>query len=271
MDEHRSMRVLVTNDDGIASPGLSALARAIQRAGHETLVVAPSEDRSGSSASLGRIVPKNRMRVDPVELTDGATSLPACTMDAPPGLIVMAAVLGAFGDPPDVVVSGINLGPNTGHSILHSGTVGAVLTAQNFGASGLAVSLCEGDRWWTDTACPLAIEVLGWLANAPRRSVLNLNVPGLSPDDVGELCWATLDAFGSVRAVVESGTRGLQFEFKATNAELDPASDTALLADGHPTLTALEGLGVVEPGRFVHRPEAISARLTAPISNGASR
>jgi 5'-nucleotidase len=271
MGDERRVRVLVTNDDGIASPGLTALAVAVQQAGHDTLVVAPTEDRSGSSASLGRIVPKNRLSVRAVDMAEGPDRVEACTMDAPPGLIVMAAVLGAFGDPPEVVVSGINLGPNTGHSILHSGTVGAVLTAQNFGASGLAVSLCEGDRWWTDTAAALAVQVLGWLTSAPRRSALNLNVPGLAQDDLGELRWATLDQFGSVRAVVESVTSGLQFEFKATNAELDPASDTALLADGHPTLTALAGLSVVEPGQVVRRPEAISARLTAPAANRSSR
>jgi 5'-nucleotidase len=194
----------------------------------------------------------------------GSASIDACAIDAPPGLIAMAAVLGAFGDPPDVVASGVNLGPNTGHSILHSGTVGAVLTAQNFGASGLAVSVAEGDRWWTETAAVLAAEVLGWLSEAPRRTALNLNVPPVPVDQLGPLRWATLDRFGSVRAAVESVDGGLQFEFRDTSARLDPTSDTALLAAGHPTLTALAGLGVVQPGEVVNRPEEITARLTLP-------
>jgi 5'-nucleotidase len=255
------MRLLLTNDDGIASPGLAALAGALIRAGHDTMVVAPQQDRSGSSASLGRVTPEHRLAVEPVEIEYGTDRIDAHTMDAPPGLIAMAGVLGAFGPPPEVVVSGINLGPNTGHSILHSGTVGAVLTGQNFGASGLAVSLAEGDRWWTETACSLALDVLGWLEEAPRRTALNLNVPALPSDELGDLQWATLDEFGSVRAAVESVEGGLQFEFRATGADLDPDSDTALLAAGHPTLTALAGLQMVPPGESVHRPP-ITARLT---------
>jgi 5'-nucleotidase len=254
-------RLLLTNDDGIASPGLAALAAALIKAGHDTKVVAPQQDRSGSSASLGRVAPENRLAVEPVEIEYGTDCINAYTMDAPPGLIAMAAALGAFGEPPEVVVSGINLGPNTGHSILHSGTVGAVLTGQNFGTSGLAVRLAEGDRWWTETACAVALNVLAWLADAPRRTALNLNVPALPAEDLRELQWATLDEFGSVRAAVESVEGGLQFEFRATGADLDPDSDTALLAAGHPTITALAGLQMVPPGESVHRPP-ISARLT---------
>ncbi|HEY1280211.1 MAG TPA: 5'/3'-nucleotidase SurE [Acidimicrobiales bacterium] len=265
----RSLRVLVTNDDGIASPGLVALAGAIQAAGHETFVVAPADDRSGSSASLGRVVPQDRIRVQPVDLRANGDAVRACSMKAPPGLIAMAAVLGAFGDPPDVVASGVNLGPNTGHSILHSGTVGAVLTAQNFGSSGLAVSLVESDRWYWETAAAIAVEVLTWLAEAPRRTALNLNVPARPAADLQPLTWATLDTFGSVRAAVASVEGGLQFEFRDTKADLDPASDTALLAAGHPTLTALAGLCTVAPGTVVRRPEEITARLTeSPSSTG---
>jgi 5'-nucleotidase len=270
MTDHRRLRVLVTNDDGIDSPGLVALAAAIQAAGHQTVVVAPEDDRSGSSASLGRIVPQDRIKVRPVEMVSGDTSIDACAIHAPPGLIAMAAVLGAFGDPPDVVASGMNLGPNTGHSILHSGTVGAVLTAQNFGASGLAVSLAEGDQWYTDSAAQLAITVLAWLAKAPRRTALNLNVPGRPPNELAPLRWATLDEFGSVRAAVASVKGGLQFEFRDTRAELDPESDTALLAAGHPTLTALAGLGTVPPGAVVRRPEEITARLTVGARTGSA-
>jgi 5'-nucleotidase len=263
------MRILVTNDDGIESPGLAALAGAIQQAGHDTLVVAPEDDRSGASASLGRIVPRDRVQVRPVEMKWGSTPIDACTIAAPPGLIAMAAILGAFGEPPDVVASGVNLGPNTGHSILHSGTVGAVLTAQNFGASGLAVSVAEGDQWWTESAARIAVDVLAWIADAPRRTVLNLNVPALPPDQLGPMRWATLDSFGAVRAAVESVTGGMQFEFRDTDADLDPESDTALLAAGHPTLTALAGLGVVQPGEVVDRPDEIVARITVPAATSA--
>ena len=123
----------------------------------------------------------------------------------------MAGRLGAFGDPPDIVVSGINAGLNTGHSVLHSGTVGAALTAQNFGSSALAVSTEPTDPWHWDTACEYAEAAISWLvANAPASTVLNLNVPGRPRDEVLGLRWAQLDRFGSVRAATYDSERGLQ-------------------------------------------------------------
>jgi 5'-nucleotidase len=134
------MKVLVTNDDGVQSTGLHVLARTLVDAGYDVVVAAPDGERSGSSAAIGHIGVGTPIAADPVALPllDGV----ACyAVDGPPGLCVLAARLGGFGDPPDLVVSGINPGCNTGRAVLHSGTVGAALTAANFGVSGLAVSL----------------------------------------------------------------------------------------------------------------------------------
>ena len=135
------MRILVTNDDGVDSPGIHALAAALVADGHDVLVVAPDRrpqrrrclDRSAASAAGPR-------------RWNGAcgTSSPTCRctrIDAPPATAVFAACLGAFGDLPDLVASGINPGANTGHLVLHSGTVGATLTAAGYGIPGLAVSI----------------------------------------------------------------------------------------------------------------------------------
>ena len=115
------MRILVTNDDGISSPGLGALAGAVAAAGHQPVVVAPSTDWSGASACLGPIDDPGRVAVDEVRvgLTDGE-SLIGFSVAAPPALITMLASLGGFGDPPKAVVAGINRGPNTGRSTLFS-------------------------------------------------------------------------------------------------------------------------------------------------------
>jgi 5'-nucleotidase len=160
----------------------------------------------------------------------------------------MAACLGAFGDPPDAVVSGINAGPNTGHAILHSGTVGAALTAATFGVSALAVSMEVSDPMWWETACDLVEPALERLCAAPVGTVLNLNVPALPLDRPPELRWAHLDRFGSVRiAVAGTGEHGLQMEYRATGIDLDPQSDTALLERGFATITAIEGVAEISP------------------------
>jgi 5'-nucleotidase len=236
------VRVLVTNDDGIGSAGLQALAARLAR-DHELIVVAPARDMSGASAAIGRL-DLHGIAVTPVtlpEVEDG----PCYSLDGPPGLAVMAARLGAFGQPPDVVVSGINAGLNTGHSILHSGTVGAALTAQSFGSSAVAVSLAPGASWHWATAAEFAALTLEWVERvAPVRTVLNLNVPGVPIDEVRDLRWARLDRFGLVRAAVADTEHGrLQVQFRSGEVEPDPGRDTALVGAGHATLTALSGVG----------------------------
>jgi len=237
------MRVLATNDDGIDSPGLHAMARALADLGHEVTVAAPDHDSSGASASIGRIRADERIDVAAVSIPDVA-AVPAFSVAGPPGLAALAARLGAFGEVPEIVVSGINAGVNTGHSILHSGTVGAVLTARNFGASGLAVSVEARKPWCWDTACRYMEAPLDILEGAPAATVLNLNVPAREPDEVRGLRWASLDRFGSVRVALgeQSSETGLQMEFRTTGASLDPQSDTALVEDGWATLTALTGI-----------------------------
>src|SRR4051812_1130506 len=241
------MRVLVTNDDGIEAEGLHVLAAYLEKSGHEIVIAAPDGDMSGTGAAIGVLHAGASIDVRRVEV-------PGCTAEAwsvggPPGLCVVAARLGAFGEPPDLVVSGINAGLNTGRAILHSGTVGAALSAQNFGAKGLAVSVQSGDPWRWDTAASFAVDVLDTLIDAPARSVLNLNVPSLPRDEVKGIRWARLAAFGAVRAAIEpaQGTGTVQVELRAVDEVLPPDTDTALCEAGYATLTAIVGIAEAWP------------------------
>jgi 5'-nucleotidase len=237
--------VLLTNDDGVGSPGIQALAGSLAAAGEDVLVVAPCDDMSGTSASIGRLDPAMPIEVVRVELA-GAPGVPAYGIRAAPAVAVLAARLGAFGTPPEVVVSGVNAGLNTGHSILHSGTVGAVLTAQNFGGCGIAVSVEPSEPWHWDTACAFAHVGLAVLRDAPERTVVNINVPARAEAAVDGMRWASLDRFGTVRAAVTPvGEASLQFEYRETGADLDPECDTALVAAGYVTFTALVGIQTV--------------------------
>jgi 5'-nucleotidase len=185
--------------------------------------------------------------VEKVEMP-GCDGIAAYAIDGPPGLCVCAGRLGAFGDPPDFVVSGINPGCNTGRAILHSGTVGAALTAQSFGCSALAVSVDVSDPWRFDTAALVAVDVLPMLLDAPPRSVLNLNVPAVDYEDVIGVRWARLAAFGSVRAAIaESADGGLQFELRATGVAAPADSDQGLIDAGFASLTTLVGVAEAWP------------------------
>jgi 5'-nucleotidase len=241
------VRLLVTNDDGIDAEGLHVLARALADADHDVVVAAPDCDASGSGAALGVFHADSHIDVKRVEIADCAA--PAWAVSGPPGLCTLAARLGAFGTPPDIVVSGINAGLNTGRAILHSGTVGAALTAQNFGAKGLAVSVQAAEPWRWDTAAAIALEVLELLIEAPARSVLNLNVPALAREDIEDVRWARLAAFGSVRAAIGEiqADGALQIELQATDEQLPLDTDTALCAAGYATLTTLVGIAEAWP------------------------
>lgn len=249
------MRYLVTNDDGVGAPGIAAMARAMVAAGHDIVVAGPIEDRSGSGAAIGPVHIGEGIRYERVPI-DGIDE-PAFGLDGPPALAVLAARLGGFGPPPDIVVSGINPGPNTGRSVLHSGTVGAALTGANFGVSALAVSIGTGDPVYWDTAAELAIAVLAWLDDAEAKTVINLNVPNVPIGSVLGVRSARLAPFGTVRTAIVGQTDGhLELELRATEEELSADTDTALVNAGYAAVTSIVGIRASgEPDVAVHLDE----------------
>lgn len=264
------MRLLVTNDDGVLAPGIAALATALVGAGHDVVVAAPADDRSGASAAIGGMRADESLQLQRIEL-EGLAGGECYSVAASPALIVIAACLGGFGDPPDLVVSGINAGANTGRAVLHSGTVGAALTAANFGRSGLAVSLAAGDPPHWSTAAELAMTAVDWVAGEAPCTVVNLNVPNVCLDDVRGVGHGFLAPFGTVRAAIVNGRDGLQMELGADGeastpgtegrADAPDGSDTALVLAGWASVTLLTGVGSLEC------PEAATAlerRLPTP-------
>ncbi len=235
----RQTTVLITNDDGIESEGLRLLALAALEAGMRPVVAAPMTDTSGASASITSTETDGRVLFEPRELA-GLEDCQVYAVAALPAYISLVAVRGGFGDPPDFVLSGINNGPNTGHAILHSGTVGAALTAAGQGVTSLAVSLGVGGEQNFPTAAALAREVLPSLASAPAGTVLNLNVPDVEPGAVRGVREAPLASFGAVQTnILESGKGYVVTGMSEIDVSTEPDSDAALLAAGWATLTAL--------------------------------
>jgi 5'-nucleotidase len=235
------MRALITNDDGVQSRGINTLTRVAVAAGLDVTVAAPHEERSGSSAALSALEQDGRLLVKdhPLEGLDGVS---AVSVQASPALIVFAAARGAFGDPPDVVLSGINHGPNTGQAILHSGTVGAALTAATHGFPALALSFATSRPTHWDTAASFAARALEWfLGHAEQAYVLNVNVPDIPADQVRGLRAGGLASFGAVQAKVgERGQGYVTMTFEEIDTEPDPDTDLALLRQGWASATALQ-------------------------------
>ncbi|MBB5787900.1 5'/3'-nucleotidase SurE [Jiangella mangrovi] len=247
-------RTLVTNDDGVDAPGLRVLAGVARDLGLEVVVAAPAVQFSGSSASIvAGLEDRDRIALDRRRL-EGLDDVLTYAVGAAPGLISLIAAYGAFGDPPDVVLSGVNHGANVGRAILHSGTVGAALTAGINGARGLAVSLDVGlaaefglerpdhEPHWA-TAADLAGRMLPFLLDQRPGTVLNLNVPDRDPGDVAALRTAPLAEFGIVQTTM---TEHADDHIRLTVTDMSdppaPGTDAALLADGHAVVTAVRSV-----------------------------
>ena len=242
------MRVLVTNDDGIDSEGMHALARMAERAGHDAFIVAPNFDASGTGASLGPLSRKDDIVYNKHVIDDFNGE--AYSINGPPALCVIVGHLEAFGPAPDLVLSGVNPGLNTGRSTLHSGTVGAALTAQNFGSKGLAVSLHSEDEslpWLWETAVSSAEFCLPIIESAKPKTILNVNVPGLPVGAMKGFKWARLAPFGAQRSALNSDGKGnLNFGLVETEYEPDNETDLGVVLNGYTAITLIQGLS---PGR----------------------
>jgi 5'-nucleotidase len=129
--------ILLTNDDGIQSPGLWAAAEALSRLGYVT-VAAPRDQASGT----GRSVPLGSDgRIQKIILRIGQQDWPVYSVGGTPAQTVDHALLELLPEKPDLVVSGINYGENVGEGVTASGTVGAALEAASFGIPAIAASL----------------------------------------------------------------------------------------------------------------------------------
>lgn len=253
------MRILVTNDDGVRAPGIAALARAALGTGHDVIVVAPMIDYSGAGAAVGPVHSREGVDYESHVLED--LDVPAYGIDGPPALAVILACVGGFGPRPDLVLSGINHGINVGRSTMHSGTVGAALTAAHFGLRALAVSIRFGDDpvpWETPAA--LAAVLVPLLSEAPEGTVLNLNVPNLPLAALRGVGRGRLGRGGTIRSAVHeapghepghphvslppagSGTLRLDLRAPEPTAAGGLETDTDLLAHDFAALTALTGV-----------------------------
>ena len=248
------MRVLVTNDDGIEAPGLEVLARRAHDAGHDVTVLAPRHEMSGTAASMGALALHEPIEVHrwPLVGLDGA---PVYTAGATPAACVILGCLAAVGEPPELVLSGVNAGLNVGRSALHSGTVGAALAAAAWGAKGIAVSISTADEVHWETAATVAVDLAGWFMEECEVRALNVNVPNRPPEGLHGVRWAPLAAVGAIRSYISGvsetadgqGFRVLTGHLRTDASAAPQDSDRALVARGYVTLTGLGGLAEWTP------------------------
>ena len=164
------MKILISNDDGYLAEGINVLAKRLEKK-HQVTIFAPTENKSASSSSLTIDRPLKPQKI----------SKSIYTIDGTPSDSSHFALCGYFKDDFDLVISGINFGPNLGDDVIYSGTVAAAIEGRFVGYPSIAISLAS----WKGSNFATAAEVAELIVNNMQFSklstdtVLNVNVPDI--------------------------------------------------------------------------------------------
>lgn len=234
------MKVLLTNDDGILAPGLKAVFNALKKRGHKVQVVAPIRQQSGTAHSVTVFSPLLVEKVTEGDLTGtGVYGTPADCVKLGLGPLSIFK--------PDVVISGINQGPNAGPDIHYSGTVGAAAEAAQASVPAIALSRLNfeiGDdlEEIANHAIELA-EKLNW-AETGKNSLLNINYPREPFNSKMEIkvCPQSLVNWPNEYSERKDPRNNSYWWFASEldPEKFEPGSDRDLLAKGYITITPLK-------------------------------
>ena len=228
------MNILISNDDGWQAPGIVALAEAVQEFAN-IKVVAPDRNRSAASNSLTLMYPIRATE----QKTDGYS------VDGTPADCVNLALNGLFDWQPDMVISGINAGPNLGDDVLYSGTVAAAMEGFFHGLPAMAFSLADYKGRF-DVAARVAVDVIKRCTDCPllEDNILSINIPALKPEDAGDLTVTRLGRRSRSRnsGIVQTDPRGENVYWIGAVGkphDTDDGTDFYAIANGEVSVTPI--------------------------------
>jgi 5'-nucleotidase len=251
------VRILLTNDDGIAARGLHAARKELAGLpGVDVHVIAPNSNRSATARS---ITTRSPLTVEEVTFDDGATGF---ATDGTPVDCVRFADLGLLGERPDLIVSGINHGANLGDDVTYSGTVAAALEGIVLGLPAIAISQQSekremGFRFGRIFDFGVGARFLAQLValiireSIPRGTLINVNVPAGEPTGVEVAHLGKRLYNDELKLVDEEGDGRKRYEIYGfePSFEDEAGSDLSAIAQGrisvtpvHFDLTDREGL-----------------------------
>jgi len=181
-ESSRRPLILVCNDDGINAPGIAALAAAMDALG-EVYVVAPASEQSAVGHA---ITVRDPVRAYPWAFAVPSGEVPAYAVSGTPADCVKLAVNQLLPRRPDLVVSGINRGPNTAVNVIYSGTVSAATEAAILGIDAIAFSLCNWEARDYSVAAHYARRIARTVLahGLPPGILLNVNIPDLPLEQI---------------------------------------------------------------------------------------
>ncbi len=173
------MKILVSNDDGIDSPGISALAKELKKIG-DVIVIAPLTEQSAVGHAITMKIP---LRVTEYYKNGDFFGY---AVDGTPADCIKIGIRNIINEPPDIVISGINHGSNTAINIIYSGTVSAAREAAIMDVPAIAVSVTNHDAKHFEYAAKLSAELAKLVVKngLPNGTLLNVNVPDLPEEKI---------------------------------------------------------------------------------------
>jgi 5'-nucleotidase len=229
------MEILVCNDDGIGAPGLWAAASALQKVGRVT-IIAPREEQSGVGSC---ITLRHPVRV--AKVNSQLRGVDAYSAEGTPADCIIIAVRFLFPDKVDLVISGVNRGPNLGYDIFVSGTVGAAMQGYLHGISSLAISV----NGYEDLSFEAAAKIAALLAEKvkegvlPRGTLLNVNLPNLPLERIGGIEITKLSKQGYSDAVQQVEETHYRIMRDTGSGNQHPGSDIWALRQNKISITPL--------------------------------
>lgn len=232
------MDILLTNDDGIQAPGLRALYKALNEAGHDVHVVAPIQEQSAVGHAITFLSP---LRVFEFA-EDGFKGL---GVSGTPADCVKLGLTTLIDPMPGLVVSGINKGANVGVDIVYSGTVSAATEGAIMGVPAMAVSVDDFNPTELSEQARYAVDLIPQIpwGEVPEKTLMNLNFPAgkFSRSKGLRLCPHTRASYHDwyVKREDPRGTPYYWLEGEIPPEKISPDRDRALLTEGFVTLTPL--------------------------------
>lgn len=247
------MRIMLVNDDGYKATGIRTLARTFSEAGHDVIVCAPDGERSAASHSFtfSRPVSVREFSEDGISgYAIGGTPSDCGAI----GLHILEHKV-------DMVLSGINHGPNMGGACIYSGTVGGAMQASMEGIPAMAVSMGDYRKQFNfESAAKVALKVLDIIKDRPLETgeIYNLNVPDLPYEEIKGVKPAVLSKdfvcrMDYAKVETEEGGTAYKLIFDGKVGNDDPGCDSVLHENGWASLSVLTWNMV--PKRDVEIPE----------------
>lgn len=237
------MRILLTNDDGVAAPGLKVLETLARKFSDDVWIVAPADENSGAGHSLTLSKPVRVREHSPKQYSVAGT---------PTDAVMMAVGVIMKDHKPDLILSGINRGANLGDDVTYSGTVSAAMEGTLAGIRSIALSQVYSKEGMGDTVPFAAAEAWGERVIAPLltmdfapRTLMNINFPALEPSEVKGIHSVRQGFHDYGRGSIVRGTdpRGYDYYwFGLHGIEHTPGHDTDLEAidEGYISVTPLQ-------------------------------